>query len=227
VNPVPSPQEPRARLDVSPECRRRFAAQDVQALAEVYDRYSRAVWAVAMSVTRAEHLAQEAVQETFLRAWRVADGYDPRRDLGPWLMTVARHASLDLVRREFRPTRGGHEAEQDVVVDDPGIERIWTAWQVKEALDQLDEAERQIIRLAFYEDLTQTQIAERLGVPLGTVKSRSARAHRRLAGLLTHLRGHDRTEENPGADRNADETREAPPRRNASMEQPEQEGGGR
>lgn len=141
-----------------------------------------------MSVTRVDHLAQEAVQDTFLRAWRAAGSYDPHRDLGPWLMTIARHASLDLIRREFRPTRGGHEAEQDAVVEDPGIDQVWTAWQVQEAVGRLNEEEQVIVRLSFFEDLTQTQIAERLGVPLGTVKSRSHRAHRRLAELLSYLR---------------------------------------
>lgn len=176
------------REELSEECRRRFHDGDVDALAEVYDRYARPVWTVAVSVTRCDHLAQEAVQETFLRAWRVAGVYDPGLALGPWLMTIARRASLDLLRREFRPTRGGHEAEQDVVVEDPGMDRVWTAWQVQEALAQLREDERAIVRLSFFDDLTQTQIAERLGLPLGTVKSRSYRAHRRLAELLCHLR---------------------------------------
>jgi RNA polymerase sigma-70 factor, ECF subfamily len=187
-SPGDTTESSQAPMGLPEELRRRFHQQDVDALAEVYDRYSRAVWSVAMSVTRTDHLAQEAVQDTFLRAWRAADAYDPNRDLGPWLMTIARHASLDLIRREFRPTRGGHEAEQDAVVEDPGIDQVWTAWQVQEALGRLNEEERLIVRLSFFEDLTQTQIAERLGLPLGTVKSRSHRAHRRLAELLSHLR---------------------------------------
>jgi RNA polymerase sigma-70 factor, ECF subfamily len=194
--------------DLSEETRRRFQRQDVDALAAVYDRYARPVWSVAMSITHAEHLAQEAVQDTFLRAWRAAGSYDPRLALGPWLLTIARHATLDLVRREFRPTRGGHEAEQDAVVEDPGIDPVWTAWQVQEALAQLNDDERLIIRLAFFEDLTQTEIADRLGLPLGTVKSRSHRAHRRLAALLGHLR-----EEAP--DRRSDENRRASTERTA------------
>jgi RNA polymerase sigma-70 factor (ECF subfamily) len=86
------------------ETLRRFRDKDPQALGEVYDRYRRPVWSVAMSITRADHLAQEAVQEIFIRAWNAAPSYDPTRDLGPWLMTIARHASLDLVRRELRPS---------------------------------------------------------------------------------------------------------------------------
>jgi RNA polymerase sigma-70 factor (ECF subfamily) len=160
----------------------------VDALGEVYDRYTRAVWAVAMGITRADHLAQEAAQETFIRAWHAAPTYDPTRDLGPWLLTIARYTALDLLRRELRPTRGGHEAEQDGVVESPGIDRAWLAWAVQEALRKLGPDEREIVRLSFYEDLSHAQIAERLGIPVGTVKSRSHRAHRRLAELLAHLR---------------------------------------
>jgi RNA polymerase sigma-70 factor (ECF subfamily) len=177
-----------SRPELPAETLRRFRDKDPEALAAVYDRYRRAVWSVAISVTRADHLAQEAVQEIFIRAWNAAPSYDPTRDLGPWLMTIARHASLDLIRRELRPTRGGHEAETDVVVEEPGIDHAWTAWEIQEALRKLTDEERDIVRLSFFEDLTHGQVAERLGVPIGTVKSRSHRAHRRLAGFLAHLR---------------------------------------
>jgi RNA polymerase sigma-70 factor (ECF subfamily) len=173
---------------LSRETRERFHGGDVDALGEVYDRYARAAWALALSLTGVEHLAQEAVQEAFVRAWRSAGAYDPARDLGSWLLTVTRHATLDLLRRELRPTRGGHEAEQDTAVEEPGMDGAWLAWAVQEALGQLAEHEREIVRLSFYDDLTQAQIAERTGLPLGTVKSRSHRAHRRLAGLLAHVR---------------------------------------
>lgn len=176
------------RAELSAIVRRQFAAGDVDALGAVYDRYARPVWAVAMKVTQADHLAQEAVQETFIRAWGAASSYDPSRALGPWLLTIARYTALDLLRRELRPTRGAHEAEQDAVVEPPDFDQAWLSWAVQEALHQLAEHEREVVRLSFYEDLTHQQIAERLAVPVGTVKSRSHRAHRRLAELLAHVR---------------------------------------
>jgi RNA polymerase sigma-70 factor (ECF subfamily) len=205
-----------ARATLPPATLQRFRDKDPDALGEVYDRYRRAVWSVAMSITRADHLAQEAVQEIFIRAWNAAASYDPSRDLGPWLMTIARHASLDLVRRELRPTRGGHEAETDVVVEEPGIDQAWVSWEIQEALGRLTADEREIVRLSFFEDLTHAQVAERLGVPIGTVKSRSHRAHRRLAEFLVHLRDEPATGLNHAA----------PPRRTEPRQQPA-EGGDR
>jgi RNA polymerase sigma-70 factor (ECF subfamily) len=176
------------RDDLADDVRAKFRAQDVEALAAVYDRYHRAVWAVTLRTTGSDHLAQEALQDTFIRAWQAAGSYDLARPLGPWLLTIARRISLDLLRREFRPTRGGHEQEQDAAVDGPGIDQAWLSWEVQEALAQLNEDEREIVRLSFFEDLTHAQIAERLTIPVGTVKSRSHRAHRRLAELLAHVR---------------------------------------
>ena len=96
--------------------------------------------------------------------------------------------ALDLLRRELRPTRGGHEAEQETAVESPGIDRAWLSWAVQEALHRLTDDEREIVRLTFYEDLTQTQIAERLHLPVGTVKSRSHRVYRRLAQMFAYVR---------------------------------------
>ena len=183
---TPSHAEVRQELPLA--VREQFRDGDVEALGAVYDRYSRAVWAMALTVTRADHLAQEATQEAFIRAWNSASTYDASRDLGSWLLTIARYTALDLLRREMRPTRGGHEAEQDAVVEAPGIDHAWLSWAVQEALAQLAEHEREIVRLSFYEDLTHVQIAERLDLPVGTVKSRSHRAHRRLAELLAYVR---------------------------------------
>jgi RNA polymerase sigma-70 factor (ECF subfamily) len=186
--PRPSTDAAQQRPGLPMATRERFHDRDAAALEEVYDHYRRAVWSVVRLISRADHLAEEALQDTFVRAWQAAGQYDPSRDLGPWLLTIARHATFDLLRRELRPTRGGHEPEQDAAVEDPGIDRAWVAWQVAQAVRRLSDDEALIIRLTFVEGLTQSEIAERLDVPLGTVKSRSSRAHKRLAQLLAHLR---------------------------------------
>lgn len=167
--------------------RRAFCEGDVDALGRVFDLFSRPVWSVAMGVVRDRQLADEATQETFMRAWRAAGTFDPQRLLAPWLMTIARRTAVDVLRREKRPTRGDHDPEHDVEVSPPGIERAWETWEVKAALDRLSAQEREIVWLAHYHGMTHPQIAERLDIPIGTVKSRSFRAHRRLASMLSHL----------------------------------------
>jgi RNA polymerase sigma-70 factor (ECF subfamily) len=174
-------------LDAEARVREAFRAGDLDALAAVYDRFQRAVWSVAMTVLRDRGLAEDATQETFLRAWRAAATYDPDRELSPWLMTIARRTAVDVLRREARPTQGGHQAEQDAVVHLPDIERAWEAWEVRSALDELPEEERAVMRMSHYQGFTHREIADQLGVPVGTVKSRSHRAHRRLTESLAHL----------------------------------------
>jgi RNA polymerase sigma-70 factor (ECF subfamily) len=169
------------------EHREAFRSGDVAALGAVYDRYSRAVWSVAMSVLSDRGLAEDATQETFLRAWRAAATYDPDRELAPWLFTIARRTAIDVHRREARPTQGGHGEEQDVVVQMPGIERAYQTWEVRTALEELPAEERTVVRMSHFDEMTHREIAEALDVPVGTVKSRSHRAHRRLAGRLAHL----------------------------------------
>ena len=167
--------------------RRSFCEGDVDALGQVFDRHSRQVWSVAMGVLRDRSLADEATQEAFMRAWRAADRFDPSRSLAPWLMTIARRTALDVLRRENRPTRGDHEQEQDVVVHLPGIERAWETWEIRSALEQLPTEEREVVWLAHFHGMSHPQVADHLNIPVGTVKSRSFRAHKRLAALLQHV----------------------------------------
>jgi len=164
-----------------------FRDGDVAALGAVYDRYSRAVWSVAVSVLRDRVLAEDATQEVFLRAWRASSTFDPARGLTPWLFTITRRTAVDVLRREARPTQGGHVAEEDAAVRMPGIEHAYETWQVRVALDELPEDERSVVRMAHFEEMTHREIAAALDVPIGTVKSRSHRAHRRLAERLAHL----------------------------------------
>ncbi|MDH3500529.1 MAG: sigma-70 family RNA polymerase sigma factor [Acidimicrobiia bacterium] len=185
TQPPPAPASRRRQLDRDTVAA--FCSGDLDALARVYDHFSRAVWTVALSVLRDRQLAADATQETFMRAWNTAERFDPDRLIAPWLLTIARRTALDVHRRESQPTYGDHAEDHDVAVDVPGIERAWEVWEVKLALDQLPEEERGVIRLAHLEDLTHTQIAERLDLAVRTVKSRSFRAHKRLSSFLEHL----------------------------------------
>ena len=136
--------------------------------------------------SRDRELAAECVQQAFVKAWRASRSFDPERELRPWLATITRRVAVDIYRREAR-TRSEPHADVDDTVVPIAFERTWEAFEVRAALDQLPDDEREVVRLAHFEGLTHSEIAEKLDVPIGTVKSRSFRAHRRLAGLLAHL----------------------------------------
>jgi RNA polymerase sigma-70 factor (ECF subfamily) len=169
-----------------------FRAGDPDAVRAVYREFGTLVFAVAHRTLGSRELAEEATQQTFVKAWQAAASFDVSRELGPWLATIARRTAIDLHRREAR-----REAERLADDDDgdpavvelpPGIERAFEVWAVREAIDALPPDEREVVRLQHLEDLTHVEVANRLGVSLGTVKSRSFRAHRRLAARLGALR---------------------------------------
>lgn len=163
-----------------------LGAGDEQAARHLYERYAGHVTAVAMSVLRDEVLAAEALQRTFVSAWRAAGTFDPSLRIGPWLCAIARHAAIDVWREQRRlvPLR---DDESDVPVLPTGLDEAWEAWQVRLALAELPDDDRALLAVLHGEGLTQREAAARLGIPIGTVKSRSSRAHRRLARLLRHL----------------------------------------
>jgi len=170
----------------------RFRAGDHSAVAELYRAYGRIVFAVTLRTLGDRGLAEEATQQTFVQAWRAAASFDAERELGPWLATIARRVAIDIHRREARRPAS---ALSDVATDHPAVvtlpqdvEQVFDAWQVRSAVDALAPDEREVVRLQHLEGLTHTEIAEQLGIPIGTVKSRSYRAHRVLAGRLGHLR---------------------------------------
>ncbi len=182
---------------------RRLRAGDPDALGAVYDRFSKPVWTVAMSILHDRELAEDAMNEAFMRLWKSAAGYDASRPLAPFLFTIARRSALDLYRREHRPTRGDHEPERDdVVVNLPDLEQAWEAWEIQGALEELPKDERAILQLSHFLQMTHAEIAEKLEVPVGTVKSRSHRAHKRLASRLRHLLPQGETTSRRGGDRN-------------------------
>lgn len=165
----------------------RFRDGDPDAVREVYRRHAGAVYTVAHSIVRDREMAADVVQQTFVKAWRSAAGFEGNREITPWLYAITRHTAIDLLRRETKPTRGGHAPEVDVGVEVDSFERTWERFEIRRAIDALPETEREVVRRSHLLGHTHEAIAEQLGVPIGTVKSRSARAHRRLAAALAHL----------------------------------------
>lgn len=165
---------------------RRFAAGDAGAVRELYQAYGRSVFTVAYRSLGDRHLAEEAVQQTFLQAWRAAQRFDPQRKPAPWLYSIARRVAVDIYRRERRHA-GTEPLEPEMAVLPPSFEATWDAWEIRTAIGTLPEAEQEVVRATHYLGLSHQEAADKLGVPVGTVKSRSHRAHRRLAGLLSHL----------------------------------------
>jgi RNA polymerase sigma-70 factor (ECF subfamily) len=171
----------------------RFRAGDEDAVRQAYRRYAGAMYATAFRLLGDRDLAADAVQQAFVQAWRSAPDFDPARGLKPWLYAITRRAAIDTYRRHRReaatvPYEASGPGERALATDGPSLDAAWETWQVRRALDDLHPDERQVLRLAYQESLTQSEIAEALGIAIGTVKSRTARAQRRLAGRLAHLR---------------------------------------
>jgi len=173
--------------ELSPATLAAFCRGDEDGIRTVYQSHSGPVFAVAYSVLRDRELAADVVQETFLRAWRASATYDLGYDLAPWLYTIARRVAIDLWRR-LRRTADHHPIQDgDVIALPPELDAMWEAHQVRHAVDRLPVEERAIVHMQHFDQLSHAEIAAQSGVPIGTVKSRSFRAHRRLAGWLSPL----------------------------------------
>jgi RNA polymerase sigma factor (sigma-70 family) len=174
------------------DLRARFRQGDPDAVRSVYRSHGRLVYAVAYKILGNRGLAEEATQQTFVKAWRAAQSFDERRELGPWLAAIARRVAIDLYRREALRAADPLEsaaADEPALVSAPAsAEAIYDVWEVRQAIAQLPPDEEEVVRLQHLDGFTHAQIAQRLGVAVGTVKSRSFRAHKRLATLLGHLR---------------------------------------
>jgi RNA polymerase sigma-70 factor, ECF subfamily len=163
----------------------RIGEGDRSAFDLLYDRYARPLFALALRRLGDRGRAEDAVQEAFASVWRSAKTYRRERGAGAhWLYAVARNAIVDRGR-----ARGESPAEPaDEASAAPGPAEIaesdWGAWRVHRALGELPERERVVIELAYWSGLSQSEVAERLGVPLGTVKTRTRSALSRLADLL-------------------------------------------
>ena len=168
----------------------RLQRRDPQALAELYDRYGQMVFRLILRMVRDRGAAEDLVQETFLRVWNRIGGFDSERGaVGPWLLAVARNRAIDYLRS--REHRGGstvdlNESEHpELFAGLPAeVENFDLVRQVKRALDRLDSQERQAIEMAYFEGMSQSEIAARMGQPLGTVKTWTRRALQQMRKAL-------------------------------------------
>jgi RNA polymerase sigma-70 factor (ECF subfamily) len=151
----------------------RVRAGDQQALSELYDRYSRLVYSVAMRILQDTGAAEDLLQDVFLQLWRKPDAFDSSRgSLAAWLAVIARHRSIDRLRQR-RPetdiedcviassTDLGNETERSLVIE-----------KVRVVMNEMGPDQRTAMEMAFFQGLTHTEIAEKTGEPLGTIKTR-------------------------------------------------------
>ncbi|MFZ1880465.1 MAG: sigma-70 family RNA polymerase sigma factor [Gaiellaceae bacterium] len=165
----------------------RIARADEAALAEAYDRFGRVAYGLAVRILRDAALAEDAVQDAFLAVWRTAVSFDPSRGTAStWIMTLVHRRAVDVVRREDRrraqplddaPQGTGETTDEQAAVREQRR-------KVQAALAQLSPDQREALELAYYGGLSQSELAERLGVPVGTVKSRMFAALAKLRDLL-------------------------------------------
>jgi RNA polymerase sigma factor (sigma-70 family) len=164
-----------------------IAAGDEDALGALYDRYGRTAYGVALRVLRDQALAEDAVQEAFLAIWRSAERYRlERAKPSTWVLTLVHRRAVDLVRREDRrraePLDEPPEATGEDIPAEAHLRERRVA--VQAALRELPDDQRQALELAYYGGYTQSELAQRLGVPLGTVKSRMFAGLTRLRELV-------------------------------------------
>lgn len=165
------------------------ARGDDAALGELYDRIGRIAYGLAFRVLRDDRLAEDAVQEAFLVVWRTAAGFRAERaKASTWILTLVHRRAVDLVRREERRRAEPlDDATRDAATSVSAEDEAWLGFErsrVQAALRQLPHAQRETIELAYYGGFTQSELAERLGTPLGTIKSRMFAGLARLAELL-------------------------------------------
>jgi RNA polymerase sigma-70 factor (ECF subfamily) len=186
--PAAVPEEeprPRKAEPTDGELLERIAKRDTDAFEELYHRYVRSVFGLALRRLGDRTQAEDAVQETFAAVWRSARSYRSDRGPGaPWLYAVARNAVVDRLRG--RADSAGEPP--DAPSTEPGpperAESAYTSWRVHRALESLAKPERDVLELAYWGGLSQSEVASYLGIPLGTVKTRTRSALGRLADLL-------------------------------------------
>ncbi|HEY1370011.1 MAG TPA: sigma-70 family RNA polymerase sigma factor [Gaiellaceae bacterium] len=182
---VPAGGAPPAADSSDADLLTRIAQRDRGAFDMLYRRYVRSVFGLALRRLGDRGRAEDAVQETFASVWRSAGSYRPERGpAAPWLYAVARNAIVDRMRARDEPP--GELPDTPTIEPGPAerAESSYSAWMVHRALEELPENEREVIELAYWSGLSQSEVAEYLNIPLGTVKTRTRSGLGRLAGLL-------------------------------------------
>lgn len=178
-----------------------IAQGSTDALGILYDRYGRLIYALGVKITGDAGQAEEIVQEVFLRVWQGANNYDSTRGkVFTWLFTIAHNLCIDAVRRrKSRPQAASPspDSDQDPVLMVPDSnpesnieETVWSneiARAVRDALQQLPPEQSRVIEMSYFQGLTHKQIAERLGLPLGTAKTRMVLGLKRMRQILGRL----------------------------------------
>jgi len=164
------------------------ARSEQSALAELYDRYGRPAYGLAVRVLRDDALAEDAVQDAFMTIWRTASRFMPEKGkASTWILTLVHRRAVDVVRREQRRRVDSLDAAPEAVGARGADEEAWLRLQrerVQAALKELPDQQREALELAYYGGFTQTELAERLGQPVGTIKSRMFNGLARLRELL-------------------------------------------
>ena len=157
------------------------------ALSELYDRYSRPVFATGIRSLGDAQLAEELVQDAFTNVWQGASSFDPKRaSFATWLYRITRNRAVDLARRrQVRPQAAGEDRLR-VLSGGPEPEASVDGWDVARALSRIPEEHREVLTLAYFEGLSQREISQRTGIPLGTIKSRTTAALKRLHRSLVN-----------------------------------------
>lgn len=171
----------------------RMRAGDASGLDEVYQRYARPVYSLALRILREPSAAEDLTQDVFLKLWRQPETYDADRGaLSAWLLSVAHNRAVDLIRRRrvrdeepLSESHGAAEVLRDGLVDPSELAGLQeTAVAVRRALTQIPNEQRRAIEMAFFQGKTHVEIAAELGEPLGTTKTRIRLGMRKMRALL-------------------------------------------
>lgn len=165
-----------------------MAAGDRDALSQLYDRHSGLLLGLAMRIVRDRREAEDLLHDVFLEAWRSAKDFDPKRGrVRTWLAIRMRSRALDMMK-SARVSRNAGDSGLDLLVDD-GVAASPDHARVRDALAELGPDQRRVLELAYFEGLSCSEIAARVAIPLGTVKSRLAAGLDRLRGFLSRSPG--------------------------------------